>query len=82
MHEWVTHINNYRCDKCDFTAEDAATIGTHVKASHHFICEKCQYEVNNMKDMDVHKKTHDSFTFKCNICGFLGKSLENLKDHT
>ena len=49
VHEWVTHINNYRCDKYDFTAENAVTITVHVKAMHQFKCDKCEYEVDNMK---------------------------------
>ena len=58
IHEWVTHINNYRCDKCDFAADSADTIVKHKKSMHYFKCEKCEYEVNNIEDMDVHKKTH------------------------
>ena len=48
---------------------------------HYFKCEKCDYEVNNKVDMDVHKKTHDNIPFKCNLCVFVGDSLNNLKVH-
>jgi hypothetical protein len=35
-----------------------------------------------MGDMEVHKKTQDALIYKCNLCGFLDNSSDNLKVHT
>ena len=58
-----------------------ADFATHSKSAHSYTCNPCEYEVRNKRDLAAHKQSHINSATKCNLCDFIGKSYEELKEH-
>ena len=50
---------------CDFVADSATIMATHSKSVHTYTCNKCEYETNNIEDLDGHKKKHETRALSC-----------------
>ena len=82
-HEWVAHINNHRCDKCEFQTENQDDIenhrNSHKKQSHN--CDQCDYEANSKDDLNNHVEVYTKPQFNCNICNKEAQTEKDMLNH-
>ena len=71
----------YQCTMCNFSEYAEIGIEVHVGREHgeNFECGLCEYIAEDLEILDVHLLTCE--VYKCNNCGNVLKSLQNLKQH-
>ena len=73
---------NYKCNECEFWGPNSLTMELHIKKFHaeNITCGLCEYEANNLEDLETHKTTCE--TYGCSECKNNFKSLSEIKEHT
>ena len=77
----------YKCDECEFEAENNASFNTHIRNEHKSIlykCEECDFEDNDKQKLMDHKRSNhkqNSRDVKCDECDFSTDSKETLRQH-
>ena len=75
----------FKCDLCHEQIENNSDLKTHMK-KHSFVwaqfkCADCDFVGKCELTMEVHNGKYHSENFECGICGYEGKSLEDLEMH-
>ena len=79
-----------KCSKCEFEGISKHGLKVHMARMHTVrldnkarICELCEQEFENEKEMKKHLKTHSykKIEFKCVDCDFVGGSEETMEVH-
>ena len=73
----------YKCEDCDFLANDILSLDVHVERKHsgNFKCAICEFTAKNEEHLNTHLHTCETFT--CEYCfpKFIAKTLADLIPH-
>jgi DNA-directed RNA polymerase subunit RPC12/RpoP len=71
----------YRCSMCSKSFATAFNLRTHIAATHTHRCDKCAMTYNDVKVLQLHKKSEHE-TMKCTKCFALLKNKAEMDRHT
>ena len=78
-------MKNYKCDHCDYRANDQSNVRKHEKAKHAdfvFKCKLCEYNTQDRSNLNRHvRNKHQEENIKCNQCDQYFAENQNLKRH-
>ena len=78
-------LKNYKCDHCDYRANDQSNVRKHEKSKHAdfvFKCKLCEYNTQDGSNLNRHvRNKHQEKNIKCNQSAFLTDRGDNLKIH-
>ena len=78
------YLPNFKCNLCDEIFFDSNILRGHIKTSHDMtVKSKCPFCQKHMKRgfRNHLEKDHNTTKLKCNICGRLQQSTDNLNSH-